>query len=80
MNWRQVAAAGIGEALDELLDGRGFAVVAREIEVHAGAEFLLADQRLHHAHDFRALLVDGRGVEVVDLLVGLRSHRMGKGP
>ena len=51
-----------------------------EIEVHAGAEFFRADQRLHHAHDFGAFFVDGRGVEIVDLLVGLRPHRMRQRP
>ena len=77
---RQVAAAGVGEALDELLDGGGLAVMALEIEVHAGAEFFLADQGLHHAHHFGAFFVDGGRVEVIDFLVALRPHRMRQRP
>ena len=77
---RHVAARGVGEALDELLDGRGVAVVAREIEIHAGAEFFFADQRLHHAHHFGAFLVHGAGVEVIDFLIGFRPDRMRQGP
>ncbi len=76
---RQVARTRIGEALDELLDGGGLAVVALEIEVHAGAEFLRADQRLHHAHHFGAFLVHGRRVEIIDLLICFRPNRMREG-
>ena len=75
---REVAFADVGEALHELLDGRGLAVVALEIEVHAFAELLRPEQRLDHAHDLGALLVDRRGVEVVDLAIELRPHRMGE--
>ena len=76
---REVALADVGEALHELLDRRGLAVVALEVEVHAFAEQLGAEQRVDHAHHLGALLVDGRGVEVVDLAIELRPHRMGEG-
>ena len=76
----EVTLAHIGEALHELLDGRGFAVVALEVEVHALAEFLRPEQRLDHPHHLGALFVDGGGVEVVDLAIELRPHRMGEGP
>ena len=62
------------ETADEILDRRRRAVVALEIEIHAGAKRLGADQALEHAHDFRALLVDGRRVEIVDLVIDLRAH------
>src|SRR5450830_1447759 len=75
---RHVATRRVGEALDELFDGRGMAVVAGEIEIHAGAEFLPTDQRLHHAHHFGAFLVHGAGVEVIDVLIGFRPDRMGQ--
>ena len=79
MNCVKVDARRVGEALHELLDRRGLAVVAREIEVHALAEVVGAEQRLEHAHDLGAFLVDGRRVEVVDLAVERRPHRMGEG-
>ena len=75
---REIAAAHVGEALHELLDRRRLAVMAREIEVHALAEQFGPEQRLDHAHDFGALFVDGRRVEVVDLVIELRPHRMGE--
>src|ERR1700722_14384338 len=74
-----VAAGDVSEALHELLDGRGMAVVALEIEIHAFAEGLAAEQRPDHADDFGAFLVDGRRVEIVDLVIDLRPHRMGEG-
>ena len=55
-------------------------VVALEVEVHALAETALAEERRVHAHDLGALVVHGRGVEVVHLDVGIGAHRMGHGP
>ena len=50
--------------------------MAGEVEVHAFAEIVRAEQRLEHAHDLGALLVDGRGVEIVDLVIERGPHRM----
>src|SRR5665213_4205520 len=55
------------------------AIVTLEIEVHAFAEQRRAEQRVDHPHHLGALLVDGGGVEVVDLAVELRSYRVGEG-
>ena len=38
------------------------------------------DQALQHAHDLGAFLVDGRGVEVVDLVIDLGAHIVREGP
>ena len=75
----EVGTRHIGEALHELLDGRRLAVVAGEVEIHALAERLRAQQCLEHAHDFGALLVNGRRVEIVDLMVEPGAHGMGEG-
>ena len=74
----EIASRGFGEAGHELLDRRGRAVVAVEIERHALVERRVADQRLEHADDFRALFVDRRRVEIVDLGILLRPHVMGE--
>ena len=74
----QVAARGVLEAGDEILHRRRLPVVALEVEVHALAEAVAPQQRLQHAHDLGALLVDGRRIEVVDLDVAVRAHRMGQ--
>ena len=37
------------------------------------------EQRLDHAHDFGALLVHRRRVEIVDLMIEARPHGMGEG-
>ena len=76
----EVGARDIREALHELLDGGRLAVVAGEIEIHALAKRLRAQQRLDHAHDLGALFVDRRRVEIVDLMVEARTHGMGEGP
>ena len=59
------------ETADEILDRRRMAVEAGEVKVHAGAERLGADQALQHPDDLGAFLVDGRSVEVVDLVIDL---------
>ena len=76
----EISAGGLGETGDEFLDRRRRAVAALEIEVHAALEGVVADQHLEHADHLRALLIDGRRVEVVDFLVGARPDRMGEGP
>ena len=66
----------IGDGLREVVAGHGLAVVALEVQRDAALEALAADQRLHHAHDLGALLVDRGGVEVVDLDVAVGPHRV----
>ncbi len=78
LEFRQVASGDFGEAGEKVLDRRRRAVAAREVEIHAGAERLGADQRAQHADQFGALLIDRRGVEVVDLVIDGRAHRMGE--
>ena len=75
----EVATRSLGETGDKGLDRRRLAVVAFEIEVHALAEGLGPQQGLQHADDLRALLVDRRRVEVVDLQIARRPHRVGEG-
>jgi hypothetical protein len=75
---RQVRAGRILERLDELLDCRRFAVVAVEIEIEPFAEAILAEDRADHPHHFGAFFVNRRRVEVVDLRIAPRPHRMGQ--
>jgi hypothetical protein len=53
-------------------------VVAANVEIHAAAKPLFADQRMDHAHQFGALVVDGRRVEIVDADIAVRPYRMGE--
>src|SRR5580704_12513133 len=73
---REIAPAHIGETGDEVLDRRGGPVAAFEIEIHAAAKRLGAGDLLEHADDFGPLLVNGRGIEIVDLVVETRAYRM----
>ena len=75
----EVRAVGVLHGAEEVLDGHRLAVVAREVQVHAPAEALLPEQGVGHADHLGPLLVDRGGVEVVDLDVGLRAHRVGHG-
>ena len=54
--------------------------MALEVEIHALAETIRPQQRVHHTHHLGALLVHGRSVEIVDLDIGIRPHRMGHRP
>ena len=73
---REVAPVGVAERGEEVLDRRGAAVVTLEIKIDAAPEAVAAKHGGEHAHDLGALLVDRRGVEVVDLAVALRAHRV----
>src|SRR5690606_6487971 len=75
----KVTPCRLGEAGEEVLDRRRIAIVALEIKVHAGAEALIAENGLEHADDLGALLIDGRRVEVVDLVIERGPYRMGEG-
>ena len=70
----EIASRNRLETADEILDCGRVAVIALEIKIHAGAKRLGADQALQHAHDLGAFLIDGRGVEVVDLVIDLGAH------
>jgi len=56
---REIDAGGILHRRDEIVAGDGLAVVALEIQVHAAPEAVAPEQGVHHADDFRALVVDG---------------------
>ena len=75
----EIEPARLLETGEECLDRRCLSVVTAEVEIHAGPESLVADEALEHAHDLGALLVDGGRVEVVDLVIEARAHRMGEG-
>ncbi len=68
------------EGREEILHGGGAPVVVGEVAVHAGPEGLGTDQGPQHPDDLGALVVDGRRVEVVDLGIGPRPHRMPQRP
>ena len=74
----EVDAVGVLEALHELLDRRGLPVVALNVEIHAGAKAIAADDLLDHSNDLGALLVDRRRIEVVDLDIAVGPDRMGQ--
>ena len=73
---REVAARSFRKAGDEILDCRRSAVATREIEVHAIAEGVVADQAFQRADDLCAFLVDRRRVEIIDLMISFRPHVM----
>src|SRR5262245_23851674 len=74
----QAVAGAVLECGHEFLHRRGLAVVAFEVEIEALAESLTPEQRLDHAYEFGALLIDRRRVKVVDLDVAVGTHRMGQ--
>ncbi len=77
---RQSDAPGILHRLDEIITGRGLTVVPPQIKLHPGSEFLCAEQGLQHTDHLGALVVNGGGIEIIDLHIGGRSHRMNHRP
>src|SRR5690606_15418867 len=70
---REITARGFLETDEEILDGYSLTIMALEIKIHAGAELIRAQDGVDHAHHFRAFLVDGGRVEVVDLAIAARA-------
>ena len=70
----EVRAIGVLHGLDKVVAGHGLAVVAFKVQVAALAKALGAEQGLQHAHHFRALFINGQGVEVGDFDKALRAH------
>ena len=75
----EIHPGGILHRLHEVVAGGGRAVVTLEVESHARLEGVLPQQGVHHADHFRALLVDGQGVEVVHLDHHIRADGVGHG-
>ena len=72
----QVDARGVLHRLHEVVAGNRLPVMPLEVKPHARLELLFTQQRVLHAHDLRAFLVHRHGVEVADLLIGLRPYRV----
>ena len=75
----EIDARRIGHRLHEVVASHGVAIVTFEIQIHAAPEGRAAEQRVDHPHDFGALLVHGRRIEVRNLHVRLRTHRVSHG-
>ena len=87
--WRQPAIQTPGcpagfsrlpHRLEKFIAGGGRAVMAFHIQGHAPEKGFLTQQGVEHANQLRTLFIDGGGVEVVNGLVLIRLHRMGRRP
>ncbi len=72
----QVDAAGGLHAADEIISRHRLAIETLEVEIGRLAEVLRAEQLGLHPHQLGALLIHRRGVEIVDLDIGIGSHWM----
>ena len=76
MEGGHVALIRVGKRGNKIITGHSLPVMPLEIEVHATAEPVAAKIACHHADHLGALLIDGRGVEIIYLLIGLRADGM----
>ncbi len=80
LNCVRSTPAGLGHGPDEVVDGDRLAVVALEVEAAGPRGNRRRPSRVcMHADHLGPLVVDGDGVEVVDLHVGGGPHRVGHG-
>ena len=77
---RQVAARGILEHAQPILDGRCIAIMPVEIQGQGPVVIGVPHQPLQHPDHLGALFIDRRGVEIVDLDETVGPHGMGQGP
>src|SRR6185437_422322 len=73
---RQIHAIGFAQRGQQVVDGDGLSVEAREIQVGPLPETFGAQPAGEHPDQFGTFFVHGRGIEVVDRLVGSRAHRV----
>ena len=73
---RKVATAGIFHRRYKLFDSDGFAIMAIKIQITALAESFSSQKGVIHAYDFRAFLIHGQGVKVIDLHIGIWLYLM----
>ena len=76
----QITAGNGLHAGHEVITGYRFAIIRLEIMVCRLAEILRPQQVILHANNFRALFINGQGVEVINLLVFLRTNGVSHGP
>ena len=62
----------------KLITSGGRAVMALDIERHAAEKGFLTQQSVEHANQLRTLLINGGGVKVVNRLILIRLHRVGR--
>ena len=62
--------------LHKVVTGRCTTIMTLEIKLHPFLEVFFAKQGVDHANHFRALLVNGQGVEVVHLNDHIRADRV----
>ena len=74
----QIAARHILEHPQPVLDRAGLSVMPPEIERERLGPRIIPDQRLQHSDQFGALLIDGGGIEIVDLHKTVGPHRVGQ--
>ena len=72
----QIHTTGLFHCIDKIFGGRRTAVVTLEIQIHALAKMLLAQQGMNHANDFRPLVIHGGSIEIIDFNIGIRLNRM----
>ena len=73
---REIDIRRIFHRLHKVVAGCRAAIMALEIELHPFLEVFFAQQGVDHANHFRALLVNGQGVEVVHLNDHIRADRV----
>ena len=74
---RHIDIIGIRQSCDKIITGDSISIMTFKIEIRALAEPLTAKIPSHHTDDLGALFIHCRGVEIIDLAIGLRADRMG---
>ena len=72
----QVDTVGLLHRPEKLLGGNCPAVIGFKIKIHTLAKSVNAGERVNHADHFRTLVINGDGVEIVDLEIRRRLDRV----
>ena len=72
----QVFAVCISHRHQEIIAGHCLPIMALEIQIHTLTETIPTKQGLVHPDHLRALLIDGNGIEVINLLILIRTNWM----
>ena len=72
----QISTTGLLHSNDKFFDGHRLSIMALKIQVGSLPKHLTAEHTVQHTDNFGTLFIDGNGVKVIYLHIGVRLNRV----
>ena len=73
----QIPAVRIGHRHSKIIAGHCLTIVACKVQIHSFAKAIDSQKRLIHAYHLSAFFIDGDGIKIINLLIGIGANRVG---